>query len=81
MNACDACDLSRDAENYGSHNCFEVIKQSGRSDLAALVLRKTKDLSETEAWKVAKEILFQHVGLNAGYQRAGISEDRMISHA
>lgn len=61
MNACDVCGLSRDDERYRGHNCFEVIKQTGRSDLAAALLRKAKDASDAEVWKIVKEALLVEV--------------------
>jgi hypothetical protein len=57
MKACDACGLSRDAENYGSHNCFDVIKQIGRSDLAGEVLAKIAGMSDAEALDYVRQTL------------------------
>lgn len=49
MNACDACGLKRDAANFSRHNCFEVIKQLGRSELAAELLGGIASMDDSTA--------------------------------
>jgi hypothetical protein len=57
MNACDACGLSRDVDNYGAHNCFDVIKQTGRSDLAGEILTKIAGMSDASGLDYVKQVL------------------------
>lgn len=59
MNSCDACGLKYTAKTYSGHNCFDTIKQVGRSELAGDLLTKIDldGLSDAAAMRYVRAVL------------------------